>query len=79
MRARPDDTCRQLVHRYLPLASDKQVMFILWNMTPWPCWDPRLCLRQLRQRCAPVRKRGWYRKLMTEAARIDAEMWAACR
>lgn len=73
----PEDaplTCRDLVHQYLPCASDRDVMFILWNMTPWPCGDPRGELARLAAICAPVRKRGWFRKLCREAGRIDQEV-----
>lgn len=69
-------TWRELVRVYLPRVSDRDADYILWNMTAFPfngLEGVKQQLAELAAVCAPVRKRGWYRKLWREAHRLDEE------
>lgn len=52
----------QLVRRYFPRATEADANFILWELTPYPCGNPRERLEELAAKIRP-KKRGWMRRL----------------
>lgn len=67
----------QLVRQYFPLANCDDAHFILWNTTAYPFCDlatVRFQLHELAERCGPVRKHGWLRKVYRRAAEIEREI-----
>lgn len=62
-----------LVRRYFQRATVADAEFILWELTPYPCWDPREELAALATTVKP-KKRGWLRRLGREYIKRDAEL-----
>lgn len=72
----------ELVREYLPLISDRDAGYVLWNLTAYPMDSidgMRVHLAECAAACAPVRKRGWHRKLWRFAAKTEAELMVRMR
>ena len=61
---------------FFPGARDRELDFILWNLTAFPLCGPDETILQLldvRQACGSSRRRGWWRKVCRQYRSAMAE------
>jgi hypothetical protein len=71
-----------VIRRAFPHAGDREISFLLWNCTAFPCAGTDYVAKQVVKAalvCAPTSRRGWWRKLQRYAAWCEAEMMRAAR